>query len=106
MGRKKKWDIQCESRKYKLTAADEKIIRRYVLLLSDTAEPDYLVRVMAYVFRTDIERVCDIIASTSDTELCRISMLREKWKKRAESRLGYIKKDWREDECAHRQGSG
>ena len=106
MGRKKKCDIECENRKYKLTSTDEKIIRRYVLLLSDTAEPEYLIRVMAYVFRTDTGKIHDIIASTSDVELCRIFMLREKWRKRAESRLGYIKKDWREDECAHRQGSG
>ena len=95
MGRKKQNKISIDN--YKLTLADEKIIRRYVLLLSDSSDPEYLIRTMAYVFRTSVDKVHAIIASTSDIELCSISMLREKWKKRAENRIGYIRKEWREE---------
>lgn len=84
---------------YKITSADERIIRRYVLLLSESADPMQLCEVMAYVFRTNVERVYEIVASTSDEELCRIAVLQKKWRKRQENRIGYIKKEWREDEC-------
>ena len=97
MSRKQKRNMQSDNVKYKLTAADEKIIRRYVLLLSETANPDYLVSVMAHVFRTDVDKIYAIVASTSDIELRSIAILRKKWKKRAENRIGYIRKEWREE---------
>lgn len=87
------------SGEYKIGLTDERIIRRYILLLSDTQDPEYLVRVMAYVFRTSVERVYEIVASTSDEELCHIAVLQKKWRKRQENSIGYIKKEWREDEC-------
>lgn len=75
---------------YKVSKTDEKIIRRYILLLSDTAPVDYLIKVMSYVFRITVEDVHKILDKTSDAELCRIAVLREKWQHRSNSKLGYV----------------
>ncbi len=77
-------------KEYKVSKADEKIIRRYILLLQDTAPIEYLIKVMAYVFRTNVENVHRILSETTGRELCEIAVLREKWKRNSERGLGYI----------------
>lgn len=79
-------------KEYKITKTDERIIRRYVLLLSDTAPVDYLINVMAYVFRTTVCEVKRIVGEASGRELCEVAMIRERWRKNREKGLGYISK--------------
>lgn len=82
-------------KKYKINKVDEKIIRRYILLLQDTAPVEYLIKVMAYVFRTNVENVHRILSGTTSMELCEIAMLRKnssdssKRKRNAERSIGY-----------------
>ncbi|MBE6704234.1 MAG: hypothetical protein E7583_03135 [Ruminococcaceae bacterium] len=66
---------------YKVSKQDEKIIRRYVLILQDTAPKDYLIEVMAYVFRTTVEDVNRILDATSSKEMSSIAIVRERWRK-------------------------
>ena len=76
---------------YKLTKDDERIIRRYVLILQDTAPKEYLIETMAYVFRTTVQEVKNILAGTTDKELCNIALVRERWKNNADKpKGGYI----------------
>lgn len=75
-------NIQVQKNKeYRITKQDEKIIRRYVLILQDTAPRDYLIEVMANVFRTTIEDVIRILDATSSKEMSGIALVRERWRK-------------------------
>lgn len=75
-------NIQVQKNKgYKISKQDEKIIRRYVLILQDTAPKDYLIEVMAHVFRTTVEDVIRILDETSSKEMTGIALVRERWSK-------------------------
>lgn len=83
-----------KNKAYKVTKIDERIIRRYVLILQDTAPKEYLIDTMAYVFRTTRQEVRNILAGTDDKEMCEIALIREKWSKNAgKPRGGYM--PWR-----------
>lgn len=69
--------------KYKINKEDERIIRRYILILQDTAPKDYLIETVAYLFRTTPNVIDRILSQTSDKEMCEIALIREKWQKNA-----------------------
>lgn len=81
----------------RITAADEVVIRRHILLLATEDDVGYYMRVLADIYDTTVEHIGDILAGITESELRSICRTRSIWERRAAARPTYAGKEGAED---------